>query len=76
MKETQETSNEEKKSQKEGPLSSCGGFQKMAEMMKSCCPTEDGILDCCSLAARMMRHGKQAHETKEKTEKAEETAET
>lgn len=76
MRETQGTSNEEKKSQKAGPLSPCGGFQKMAEMMKSCCPTEDGILDCCSLASRMMGHAKEPQETKEKTEKAEETAET
>ena len=65
MRETQETSKEEKKSQEAGPLSPCGGFQKMAEMMKSCCPTEDGILDCCSLASRMMGHSKEAQETRE-----------
>jgi hypothetical protein len=29
-------------------------FEKMAEMMKSCCPGEDGMADCCSMVKKMM----------------------
>ncbi len=74
MTEAQKASNEKKESQK--PLPPCGDFQKVAEMMKSCCPTEDGTLDCCSFASRIMGHGKKAEETEEKTQKAAERAET
>ena len=49
---------------------SCGDFQKMAEMMKSCCPGESGIVDCCSMIRKMMGRGKgvKAKDTK-KTQK-------
>ena len=49
---------------------SCGDFQKMAEMMKSCCPGEGDIMDCCSMMRRMTGQGKgaEAKETK-KTQK-------
>jgi len=49
---------------------SCGDFQKMAEMMRSCCPGEGDIKDCCSMMTRMMGQGKgaEAKETK-KTQK-------
>ena len=48
----------------------CGDFQKMAEMMKSCCPGEGDIMDCCSMMRRMTGQGKgaEANETK-KTQK-------
>ncbi len=48
----------------------CGDFQKMADMMKSCCPNEGDIMDCCSMMRRMMGQGKGAEvkETK-KTQK-------
>jgi hypothetical protein len=46
----------------------CGDFQKMAEMMKSCCPGEGDIMDCCSMMRRMTGQGKEA-EAKE-TKKA------
>ncbi len=72
MTETQKAGNEKKESQKGNALPPCGDFQKMAEMMKSCCPTEGGTLDCCSLASRMMGHGKKPEETKEKAQKTEE----
>ncbi len=44
----------------------CGDFQKMAEMMKSCCPGEGDIVDCCSMMRRMMGEVKEpeAKETK------------
>jgi hypothetical protein len=50
--------------------SSCGDFQKMAEMMRSCCPGEGDIMDCCSMMRRMTGQGKgaEAKETK-KTQK-------
>ncbi len=70
MTETQNASNEKKESHKHKPLPLCGDFQKMAEMMTSCCPTEDGALDCWSFASRMMGHAKKAQETEEKTQKA------
>ncbi len=49
---------------------SCRDSQKMAEMMRSCCPGEGDIIDCCSMMRRMMGQGKAAgaKETK-KTQK-------
>jgi hypothetical protein len=49
---------------------SCGDFQKMAEMMRSCCPGGGDIMDCCSMMRRMRGQGKgaEAKETK-KTQK-------
>ncbi len=43
------------------------GDKKMAEMMKSCCPGEGNIIDCCSMMRRMMAQSKGAEteETKE-----------
>lgn len=80
MMETQNANNEEKKSEKANPFPRCCDFQKLAEMMKNCCPTEDGTIDCCSMASRMMGHFKEAEaqETKEKqtAQTAEKTAET
>jgi hypothetical protein len=48
----------------------CGDFQKIAEMMKHCCPAEGDITDCCSMMRRMTGQGKgaEAKETK-KTQK-------
>ncbi len=45
----------------------CGDFQKMAEMIKSCCPGEGDIMDCCSMMRRMMAQSKgaEAEETNE-----------
>ena len=45
----------------------CGDFQKMAEMMKNCCPGEGDAIECCSIMRRMMGQGKgaEAKETKE-----------
>jgi hypothetical protein len=64
--ETKKTNNE-KKSQEADFLFPCKDFQKMAEMMKNCCPGEDGVIDCCSMMRRMMDPGKGAgaKETKE-----------
>ncbi len=57
----------------------CGDFQKMAEMMKSCCPGESDIMDCCSMMKTMMDRGKgaEAKEAKgtKKPEKAKKTGE-
>jgi hypothetical protein len=38
-------------------------FEKMAEMMRSCCKGEGGMVDCCSMMRKMMR----CHEGKEET---------
>ncbi len=45
----------------------CGDFQKMAEMMKSCCPGEGDLMDCCSMMRKMMAQSKgaEAEETNE-----------
>jgi len=63
---TQKTNNK-KKSQGGNPFPHCGDFQKMAEMMKGCCPSEGGAIDCCSIMRRMMGQGKgaEAEETEE-----------
>ena len=59
--------NKEKKSREANPLPHCGDFQKMAEMMKNCCPGEGDAIDCCSIMRRMMGQGKESEpkETKE-----------
>ena len=40
---------------KEGNFSSL--FKKMAEMMRSCCPGEGKMADCCSMMRKMMQCG-------------------
>jgi hypothetical protein len=64
---TQEANNEKKKSQKANSLPHCGDFQKMAEMMKTCCPSEGSAIGCWSMMRRMTGQGKgaEAKETKE-----------
>ena len=32
-------------------------FEKMAEMMRSCCTGEGGMMDCCSMMRKMMEQG-------------------
>ena len=46
-------------------------FEKMAEMMKSCCTGEGGMADCCSMMRKMMKEG----EGKEKGEENKDTGE-
>ncbi len=67
---TTKKTNNEKKARKANPLPHCGDFQKMAEMMKNCCPGEGDAIDCCSIMRRMMGQNKGAEgkETK-KTQK-------
>ncbi len=59
--------NNEKKPHEPKFLFPCGHFQKMAEMMKTCCADERGDIDCCSLMKKMMDPVKEAEakETKE-----------
>jgi len=60
--------NEEKKDNKkmfqEGDFP-FGKFEKMAEMMKSCCTGEGDMADCCSMMKKMMGREKRG-EKKEK----------
>ena len=67
---TQKANNDKKKSQKANPLPHCEDFQKMAEMMKTCCPSEGSAIGCWSMMRRMMGQdkGAEAKETK-KTQK-------
>ncbi len=48
-------------------------FEKMAEMMRSCCKGEEGMVDCCSMMKKMMM---QCYEGKEEMEKKKETGKT
>ncbi len=50
--------NNKKKSQKANPFPICGDFQKMADMMRACCPSQGDGFDCCSFMRRMMGRGK------------------
>ncbi len=59
--------NNEKKSQDTDFFFPFGDFQKMAKMMKECCPGEGGVSGCCSMMGRMMGHGK-GGEAKKKQE--------
>ncbi len=36
----------------------CGDFEKMAEMMRNCCPDEGSTFDCCSMMRKMMERSK------------------
>ena len=67
--------NDEKKFQKANPLPRYGDFEKMAEMMKICCPGEEATFDCCSMMTRMMGHGEDA-ETKKTNETQEQVKRT
>jgi hypothetical protein len=55
---TQKEDNEKKQSKKANPFPHCEGFQKMAEMMKTCCPSEGDAIDCCAIMRKMMDRGK------------------
>ncbi len=59
--------NNEKKPEEANPFSHCGGFQKMAEMMKTFCQREGDVCDCASFMRRMTNQGTEAgaEETKE-----------
>ncbi len=57
--------NAEKKSQDTDSVFPCKDFQKMAEMMKNCCPDESDAISCCSMMKRMMGHGKGGQAKKE-----------
>jgi len=48
-----------------------GKFEKMAEMMKSCCKGEGGMADCCSMMRKMMQCAEGEEETKKKKEPGE-----
>lgn len=41
-------------------------YEKMFEMMKSCCPEEGGMADCCSMMKKMMQCGEKQGKLKEK----------
>ncbi|HVP81106.1 MAG TPA: hypothetical protein VMV04_24720 [Thermodesulfobacteriota bacterium] len=60
--------NNEKKPDEAGFLFPCGDFQKMAEMMKNCCPEQGEAIDCCSMMRRMMERsgGTGTEKTEEK----------
>jgi hypothetical protein len=65
---TQKANNKKKKFQETNSLPHCEDFQKMAEMMKTFCPSQGDAIDCCSIMKRMMRQGKGAEgeETRKK----------
>ncbi len=67
---TKKTGNEER-SNKANFSFPCGDFEKMAAMMKNCCPDEEGTFDCCSMMRKMMEGSKGG-----RSEKAEETRKT
>jgi hypothetical protein len=41
-------------------------FEKMAEMMRNCCPGKGDMADCCSMMRRMMACPEGEEETKKK----------
>jgi len=47
-----------------------GKFEKMAEIMRSCCAGEGDMADCCSMMRKMMRfcEGEESGKKKEETE--------
>ncbi len=57
-----------KESRKADAFPHFGDFQKMAEMIKHCCPDEGNPIDCCSMMRKMTGHGTAADA--ERTKKA------
>ncbi len=53
--DNEERKNSEKKFHKSG--FDFKKFEKMAEMMRSCCTGEGGMMDCCSMMRKMMEEG-------------------
>jgi hypothetical protein len=51
--------NKEKKSKK---------FEKMAEMMRNCCPREGDMADCCSMMKKMMQYCEGKEEASQNSE--------
>jgi hypothetical protein len=49
-------------------------FEKMAEMMKSCCPEEGNLAGCCSMMRKMMRCDEGEEMTKKRKETEEDTS--
>jgi len=45
-----------------------GKFEKMVDMMKSCCTGEGDMADCCSMMRKMMEFCEGEEETKKKKE--------
>jgi hypothetical protein len=43
-------------------------FKKMVEMMKSCCPDEGRMADCCSMMKKMMQGYEEEESMKKKKE--------
>ena len=46
-------------------------FEKMAEMLRSCCTGGGGMAECCSMMKKMMRYGEGEKTTKEKKDTGE-----
>ncbi len=61
--EAREAKDKKKRSQ-EHPLPHCGDFKKMAEMMKTCCASEDGPIDCSTMMRTMMSKRRKPEKTR------------
>ncbi len=61
----------EKKQTNENLFKECdlsSHFEKMAEMMRSCCPGEGKMADCCSMMKKMMQWCRETESIKKKKE--------
>jgi hypothetical protein len=58
----QEKKSQEKKSEDAGFSLPFGDPKEMVEMMKQCCPGEEGFSACCSRMKKMMGAGKKEEE--------------
>jgi len=59
--DSKEKINKEKMFQEDDLLFPFGKFEKMAEMMRSCCTGEGGMVDCCSMMRKMVEAKKANH---------------
>ena len=68
--DNKEKTNKEKRFQDGNFIFPFEKFEKMAEMMRSCCKSEGGMVDCCSVMRKMMQcvEGREMTEKKKKTE--------
>ena len=69
--DAKEKTNNEKLFQEGDFLFPFGKFAKMAEMMRSCCTGEGGMVDCCSMMTRMMQYREGEGSTKKKKDNGE-----
>jgi hypothetical protein len=59
--------------QRRNTMDKNGKFENVAEMLRSCCPGEGSMADCCSMMRKMMGIGEGEETAKKQKETGEDT---